>query len=137
VDISIERKKGDYAICAGLELIAYEDEKGGHKGGSQLETGSTLPLAYQFKLMQSVPNPTNGKAAIAYQIATGSKVSLKVYNTLGQVVNTLVDEVKLPGAYQAIWNGKDNAGKTAAAGVYFYRLIAGDKADIKKMVVVR
>ncbi|MDI6740917.1 MAG: FlgD immunoglobulin-like domain containing protein, partial [Candidatus Edwardsbacteria bacterium] len=137
VDISIERKKGDYAICAGLELIAYEEEKGGHHGGTQLGESLTLPMAYQFKLMHSTPNPSNGRATIGYQIASQSHVSLKIYNTLGQVVKVMVDDVKQPGAYHPIWDGKDDRGKNAAAGVYFYRLCAGAFTDTKKMVVIR
>jgi len=87
--------------------------------------------------MQNYPNPNTGHTSIRYQLAQPGKVSLKIYNTLGQVVNTLVSQEQPAGIYNAIWDGRDNNGKATANGVYFYRLEADDFKATKKMVVIR
>ncbi len=72
-----------------------------------------------------------------YQLAGNQKASLKIYNTLGQLVKTLIDEVQGPGNYRVEWDGSDNRGRKAASGVYFYRLVAGSYCDMKKLVFLK
>ncbi len=78
---------------------------------------AAIPGAY--RLLQNYPNPFNPSTTIDYDLPVESRVSLKVYNTLGQVVGELVDEVRTAGAHSARWN----AG-SLASGVYFVRLKA-------------
>ena len=52
-------------------------------------------------------------------------------------MKTLVDEEKLPGNYRVIWDGKDEAGKEVASGIYFYRLKVGENSITKRMVLLR
>jgi hypothetical protein len=85
-----------------------------------------------FSLEQNYPNPFNPGTIIRYQLPMVNYVSLKVYDLLGREVATLVNEVKLPGSYTVEWNASG-----LASGVYFYRLRAGDFADVKKLVVLR
>jgi hypothetical protein len=92
---------------------------------------------YEFKLCQNTPNPVSNLTNINYQIAKPGNVSLKIYNTLGQLVNTLADGYKQPGMYSATWNGKDNSGRIAANGVYIYRLESGDFKTVKRMLVIK
>jgi flagellar hook assembly protein FlgD len=63
--------------------------------------------------------------------------TLKIYNVLGKVVRTLVNEPMAPGDHQVIWDGKDDQGNQAASGIYFYKLRAGDFQDTKKMVLMK
>ncbi|MCX6142706.1 MAG: T9SS type A sorting domain-containing protein, partial [Ignavibacteriales bacterium] len=58
---------------------------------------------------------------IRYELPTAANVTLRIFNTLGQVVASLVNERKEAGFYQATWNAS-----TVPSGVYFYRLQAGD-----------
>jgi len=58
-------------------------------------------------------------------------VSLKIFNTLGQLVATLVNEQKKAGYFQATWNAN------VSSGIYFYRLQAGEYVETKKMIVLR
>jgi hypothetical protein len=90
-----------------------------------------------LKLFQNAPNPCTRQTTISYQLARQDQVSLKIYNTLGQVVKTLVNESQNPGPYSVKWNGNDEAGRQAAAGIYFYRLVSGEFNSTKKMVVLR
>ncbi len=137
--LRIENKKGVYAACAKWQLFAYDRAtgRGGGKSGGQAEIGGEKPIAYRYELLQNAPNPSKQITTIRYQLAKPGKVNLKIYNTLGQVVKTIVDQDQQPGIYRVNWDGKDNQGKQVANGVYLYRLSAGSFTDTKKMVMVR
>ena len=89
------------------------------------------------KLHGNYPNPFNPVTNIAYSIKTAGKVTLEVYNIRGQLVKTLVNEVQETGAHTAIWNGKDNTGKSVSSGVYFYKMKAQDYNSTKKMILMK
>ncbi len=91
----------------------------------------------QFNLLQNYPNPFNPKTAIDFQIAKESKVSVVVYNLMGQKIRTLVEKNKQSGNYTVIWDGKNDFGVAVASGVYLYNLKAGKFSDIKKMILLR
>ena len=89
-----------------------------------------------FHLEQNYPNPFNPSTVIPYRLAAESPVKLAIFNNLGQRVRLLVDAHQRPGAHAAQWDGVDDAGRRVAAGVYFYRLTAGDQHQARKMVLV-
>ncbi len=91
----------------------------------------------RFALEPNYPNPFNPATTIRYQLAENSKVTLKIYNLLGQEVRTLVNAQKLSGSHSVIWDGKNNHGQRVTSGVYFYRLQAGDFVKTRKMVLVK
>ena len=91
----------------------------------------------KFSLSQNYPNPFNPETTIEYDIEKDCDVTLKIYNLAGQLVKTLVDEYQTAGHYAITWYGDTDAGQEIASGVYFYRIKAGDKAAIKKMVVLK
>lgn len=91
----------------------------------------------RFKLERNYPNPFNPETVIKFSLAQDSPVTLKVYNILGQVVNTLVDEALPAGEHSVIWNGTNGQGRDVASGVYFYRIKAGDFESIQKMTLLR
>jgi subtilisin family serine protease len=95
------------------------------------------PLPELTALHQNYPNPFNPSTAIRYDVSGRSAVTLIVYNVRGQVVRTLVDEVKSPGKYTTTWSGISDAGERVATGVYFYRLVAGHFTQTRKMVVLK
>ena len=73
---------------------------------------------------------------IPYQLLTAAQVRLEVFNVLGQRVATLVDGEQAAGAYTAVWTATDEAGQAVSAGVYIYRLVAGDATATRRMVLV-
>jgi len=87
-------------------------------------------LPGEFALAQNYPNPFNPTTAISYQLPTSSRVMLKVYNVLGQVVQTLVDGMQDAGYKFAEWNAA-----AVPSGVYFYRLEATSTSDPGKTFV--
>ncbi len=95
------------------------------------------PLAYTFDLIQNYPNPFNPTTTINYSLARASNVRLTVYNLLGQIVITLVNERQSAGNHSVAWNSTDRAGHPVASGVYFYRITAGDFVASKKMMLLK
>lgn len=90
-----------------------------------------------FELYQNYPNPFNPETAISYRLATVSDVEVQVYNLLGQRVKTLIREIQAAGIHTLRWDGQDEAGQPVAGGMYLYRLIAGEKVQTKKMLLIR
>ena len=91
-----------------------------------------IPLAYN--LMQNYPNPFNPTTTIKYQIAKPGNVSLKVYDMLGRVVETLVDEVKPAGSYEAKFPINN---LQLSSGVYLYRLNVNGHSFTKKLILLK
>ncbi len=91
----------------------------------------------RYHLAQNFPNPFNPSTTIRYDIKKAGKVSLKIYNTLGQEVRTLVNGYRTAGNQTVIWDGKNNQGKSVSSGIYFYRLEAGSFVKTMKMLLVR
>jgi lysophospholipase L1-like esterase len=85
-----------------------------------------------YILGQNYPNPFNPATTVSFSVPTQSFVSLKVYDTLGREVSTLLSGQLFAGMYSRQWN---TAG--LSSGVYFYRLQAGDFVETKKMLLLR
>lgn len=97
---------------------------------------TTLPTA--FGLSQNYPNPFNPVTTIRYALPSQQTVTLRVYNTAGQIVRTLVDGEQEPGFRQVEWDGRNDQGQSVSSGVYFYRLEANDAfAAQKKMILLK
>lgn len=92
--------------------------------------GATIPTVYT--LDQNYPNPFNPSTTIRYSIPTAGRVSLKVYNLLGQEVATIFEGTQAAGTYTTTFNAMN-----LSSGVYFYRLRAGQYSDVKKMVLIK
>jgi len=91
----------------------------------------------RFDLLQNYPNPFNPVTKIEYQIARTSEVKIGVYNLMGQLVKTLVNEKLAPGKYAAIWAGDNAQGKPAPTGIYFMKMEAGDFSKVHKMILAK
>lgn len=100
------------------------------------EPGMKTPLV--FRLFQNAPNPaTNGNTAISYTTTKKGPVALKIFDSAGRLVRTLVDRNEDAGQKTIYWDGRANNHQSVAAGVYFYRLTAKNKSATKKMVVIK
>jgi hypothetical protein len=96
-----------------------------------VELLSNIPPA-DYKLMQNYPNPFNPETAIRFDIPEMTFVIVRVYDLLGNEVETLVDEEKSAGTYELTWNAT-----RLPSGVYFYQLKAGSFVETKKMVLMK
>ncbi len=91
-----------------------------------LAPNGTLPL-----LAQNYPNPFNASTTIRYELPRASSASLKIFNVLGQLVATLVNEDMSMGTFRVQWSAN------VPSGIYFYRLRAGEYVETKKMILLR
>lgn len=94
------------------------------------QTSNEVPE--RFTLEQNFPNPFNPTTTIKFSLPKNELVTLKVYNTLGQVVATLVNEQLQAGVYDFSFDAKG-----LTSGVYFYELKAGDFSDVKRLMLVK
>lgn len=90
-----------------------------------------------FALHQNYPNPFNPKTIIKYSLPKTAKVSLKVYNVLGEEIATLVDSEQAIGFHQIGWDGRNSSGQQVSSGIYIYRIEAENFTSTKKMVFVK
>ena len=92
--------------------------------------GSLAPSS--FKLYANYPNPFNPTTVISYQLAVNSLVDMKVYDTLGKEVATLVEGERSAGSYSVTWDAAD-----CSSGTYFYQLKTGDFAQTRRMLLLK
>lgn len=90
-----------------------------------------------FYFHQNNPNPFNKSTVINYQIMTASFITLKVYNTIGELVRTLIEDFQAPGTYQMQWDGKDAQGRQLAQGTYFCCLQVSEEIETHQMILIR
>lgn len=102
-----------------------------------VQDGEITILPLDFLLNQNYPNPFNPATTISYSLSQRGRVTIEVFNLLGQKVNTLIDRDEAAGTYSINWNGTDASGHKVATGVYFYRLRAGDYVETKKMILLK
>ena len=103
---------------------------------------SVIPIA--FKLCQNYPNPFNPETSIEYHLPHTSEVALTIYNLQGHAVRRLVNATIPVGCHTVHWDGRDEAGRLVASGMYFYRIEAKPTApahkswtDVKKMLLMK
>ena len=96
---------------------------------------SSLPA--EFRLKQNYPNPFNPETNIDFNLPVKSDISLEIYNVLGHRINTLVNKQVSAGSHRIKWDGRDFLGRTVSAGVYFYKINAGEFTSTRKMMMVK
>lgn len=99
------------------------------------DNGASLPLTWSVS--QNYPNPFNPSTTIDYSVPRKSKVTLSVYNVLGQKVATLVNAEMAAGKYRAVWDGKAENGTNLSSGIYFYKFEADKFVKTSKMVMLK
>ncbi|HEX7401527.1 MAG TPA: T9SS type A sorting domain-containing protein, partial [candidate division Zixibacteria bacterium] len=111
---------------------------------SAVENEEIPNVPHDFELYQNYPNPFNPTTTIHFTVHRPSSAvsspfptTLKIYNILGQLVKTLVNEPKSTGEYQVVWAGKDERGNNLASGIYFYRLQIGEQTQTKRMLLLK
>ncbi|UCB51649.1 MAG: T9SS type A sorting domain-containing protein [Candidatus Zixiibacteriota bacterium] len=90
-----------------------------------------------YRLFHNYPNPFNPETQIKYDLPLSGNVTLSVYNVLGQKVRALVDGMQEAGHRSVTWDGRDDAGREVASGIYFYKIKAEDYQMTMKMVLLK
>jgi len=85
-----------------------------------------------YLLKQNYPNPFNPSTIISWQLPESKFVTLKIYDVLGNEVASLVNEEKPAGNYEVEFNATN-----LSSGIYYYKLVAGNFIDVKKMILLK
>jgi hypothetical protein len=118
-----------------LDYLMFDENFSGSLIPTAIE-GEVNPLT-QTELSANFPNPFNPETTISFNLKSGEKTELSIYNQKGQLVTTLVDDYLLPGIHNYVWKGVDTNGKKVSSGVYFYRLQAGTYTKTRKMILMK
>jgi hypothetical protein len=101
-------------------------------------------LPVDFSLEQNFPNPFNGDTVIDFTVSlldvaltSGERMTLEVRTIKGGLVRGLFEQAAAPGIYRVVWDGRDESGKPAASGVYFYELAVGRIRLLRRLTVLR
>jgi hypothetical protein len=108
---------------------------GGITRGTGIVTGITpieSGIPGGFRLHQNYPNPFNPSTSIKFEVPKATHVGLVIYDELGREIAILVNEKLAPGTYEADWDASN-----FSSGTYFYKLMAGDYAETKKMILIK
>ncbi len=120
-----------------LKVVARTNTLGQFKLGYDPSFEGTNIVPSVFALKQNYPNPFNPTTTISYDLPEDTKLTLTIYNLLGQKVKTLYAGNQLAGTYQAVWNGTNDRGLTVASGIYFYRLETKSFVRTQKMLFIK
>ena len=130
-NVPLDRDSFGFSKAVGPTITKAGDDVWG------LNPTNEATVPEEFFLEQNYPNPFNPSTQIRYGLTEETHVNLTIYNTLGQEVITLVDEVQNAGFQTVSWIGTNNLGQQVSAGVYVYRLEAGNNVQIKKMTFTK
>ncbi|MBN2103152.1 right-handed parallel beta-helix repeat-containing protein [bacterium] len=112
---------------SGYDIGAYE-----YAGTDIIQTNHGAELPRNPQLHQNCPNPFNPCTTISFELPRNVFVSLKIYNSLGETVTTLVSEELQPGTHQYLWQAGELPG-----GLHFYRLEADHVMQTGKMLLLK
>ncbi len=90
-----------------------------------------------YSLAQNYPNPFNSNTTISYTLPSAAKVTIKVYNLVGEEIKTLFSQHEHAGYNSVVWDGTNRSGQFVSSGVYFYRLEADGRILIRKMTFLK
>ena len=120
----------EYKLNGSGEIVVRENVT-----GFTLNKVPEIPLTYF--LSQNYPNPFNPITTIRYQIPEKTNVSLTIYDIVGKEIIKLVNEYQHEGLQEVSWDAKDNLGRPVSAGIYIYKMKAGEFVQNKKMVLLK
>ncbi|MBT4499542.1 MAG: T9SS type A sorting domain-containing protein [Gemmatimonadetes bacterium] len=116
---------GNGAVDFG-DFFIFADAFGGPLGKLLELAEEMLKLPTEYALRTPYPNPFNSEVVVRYTLPEESEVELVVYNALGQVVRRLVEGYRGIGHHRVVWDGRDDAGRGLASGMYVVRMQAGE-----------
>ncbi|MCH7974409.1 MAG: T9SS type A sorting domain-containing protein, partial [Bacteroidetes bacterium] len=139
---TIDVNTGEGTIIGSVGLKALTGLAYAETGVTSVEGINDKSIPTEFILAQNYPNPFNPSTSIEFSVPVNSNVRLTIYNLLGQVVTTLVNEEISAGNYSVIWNGTDTNGLQVSSGVYLYKMKASGNSrtpfsQTKKMILVK
>ena len=96
-----------------------------------------INMPNEFIIHQNYPNPFNPTTSIEYELMGDSKVSIAVYDLLGNIVNELYDGFQTSGNKNIKWDARNSSGELVSAGMYFYKIQVGNSSQVKRMMFLK
>lgn len=87
--------------------------------------------------LTNYPNPFSSTTWIVYDQTASPNTTIEIYNVAGQRIREIPTPGAPPGLQKVLWDGTDRFGRRVASGVYFYRVVSGDRAQTQKMILLR
>ncbi|MCK9996476.1 MAG: choice-of-anchor D domain-containing protein, partial [Candidatus Krumholzibacteria bacterium] len=118
---------------------SYTVVTGGVEGAHSPETEITLKNipAVATRLLPNVPNPFNPVTEIRFELARPQRVQVSVYDVTGRLVNVLADGQLGAGHHARLWQGRDSGGRQVPSGAYYVRLVADNRVDHHKIMLLK
>ena len=98
---------------------------------------SDVLLPLNFRLYFTYPNPFNPVTTLRYDLPKNSLVNITIYDMMGRVVKTIVNDQQMAGYRSIQWNATNNNGSPVSAGMYLYMIQAGEFRQTKKMILLK
>ena len=138
---AVARRFNEQVIRQHIELALGNLGSVLFKEREQLATTAGLEMSdgqpRNFELEKNYPNPFNSGTIIPFSLSSETEVHLQVFDVLGRpVVNLVVGRLQA-GRHRVHWEGRDTGGQLVPSGIYFYRLRSGNRAESRKMTLVR
>lgn len=133
-DIGDLKQEGTFNDYFDLDAVVAVNSMPGQPT-SVAEAPSAQPNT--FTLLQNYPNPFNPTTTIEFIVATKSRVQIRIFNTKGQLIRTLIDQEYSAGRYTQQWDGKDKRARDVASGVYIYEMKVGQRQQAKRLTLLR
>jgi len=126
-NLMTEPSEGAYKFLYGSDLIVYNTDL----------SGTPFNIPEKFSIEQNYPNPFNPATTIIYKLPEASNIKIRIYNMLGELVRTLVNNTISEGEYSVRWGGTDDSGVKVSSGVYIYTLETPEFYTSKKMLMLK
>ena len=108
------------------------------QAAADMESGGDMTaVPGSFALIGNYPNPFNANTEIRLQLAKAGPVALNIYDVQGRLVRGMWSGLLAAGAHQLSWDGRDEAGRAAATGIFLYRLQSVGQSETRKMLLLR
>jgi len=123
-----------YALSNRGAILKYRlkqiDTDGSFKYSNEIEID--VNGIYAYELSQNYPNPFNPVTTIRYSVKNEGLVNFEIYNLLGELIASPVNEIKQPGNYELQFDGT-----SLSSGIYFYKIRTGEYVSVKKMILMK
>lgn len=131
---SVQIKFGPKTEAGSTFMFRVLDQKGCEL---QVDPQIDMTMPETVELRGNYPNPFNPTTNIEFSVPEAMDVQLDVYDAMGRLVKSLVNDNLEAGVHNVSWNGKDAAGRQVASGAYFYRVQTGSLVQTKQMILLK
>ena len=126
-----------YGVYYKITAVDYAGNESDVASPSGTVNDDVPAIPKRFALHQNVPNPFNPSTEIRFDLPRAVHVSICVYNVKGELVSTVINGYMTEGHKEINWTSNDDRGNAISSGIYFYRIVAGDFVQTRKMVLLK